>query len=51
MFIGIYYCLKEMFNDLLKVQIKDITFGYCLNLTFKDEYQNFDLRKMSLGNM
>jgi len=30
--------------------INDITFGYRLNLTFKDENQYYGLRKMSLGN-
>jgi hypothetical protein len=31
--------------------MKDITFGYCLNLTFKDEYEYYGLRKMSVCNV
>jgi hypothetical protein len=31
--------------------MKDINFGYCLNLTFKDDNQYYGLRKMSLGNV
>jgi hypothetical protein len=29
----------------------DITFRYCLNLTFKDDSQYYVLRKMSPGNV
>jgi hypothetical protein len=28
----------------------DITLGYCLKLTFKDEYQYYGLRTIFLGN-
>jgi hypothetical protein len=31
--------------------IEDITFGYCLNLTFKDKNQYYGLRKMTLCNV
>jgi hypothetical protein len=31
--------------------MKDISFGYGLNLTFKYDNQYYGLRKLSLGNM
>jgi hypothetical protein len=50
MFIDIFYCLFQMFKRLyLRFVIKDITFGYCLNLTFKNENEYYGLREMSLG--
>jgi hypothetical protein len=35
----------------LRFVIMGISFGYCLNLTFKDKNQYYGFRKMSLGNV
>jgi hypothetical protein len=47
MFIGIFYCLKLIF----KVRDQGYHFGYCINLSFKDEKQYNCLRKMSQCNV
>jgi hypothetical protein len=36
---------------MFKVRDQGYQFGYCLNLTFKDENQYYSLRKMSLVNV
>jgi len=36
---------------IFKVRDQGYLFGYCLNLTFKDENQYYGVRKMSLGNV
>jgi len=39
--------LKQMINAYIKVRDQRYIFGYCLNLTFKDENQYYGLKSVS----